>query len=245
MWNVLINNENSQLIFQMIENNEPLGKIGKINRGLITGNRKKYFSKVKQSESHVPIIAGADVFRYRSNQPSEFVLFDRPPSAGGCWDKEVHNAPHKIVVRQIGHKPTVSLIQQPLAVTGNIFTIRFDNPNQEKFVLGIINSKLIEFFWKIMFTDFKTSFPQVTIFSLSQIPIRTIDFSNPSEKAKHDKLVALVDRMLELNRKKNALPPSSERERIEREIAVTDEKIDEIVYGLYGLTVEEIRVVKG
>jgi hypothetical protein len=45
--------------------------------------------------------------------------------------------------------------------------------------------------------------------------------------------------------KKNALPPSSERERIEREIAVTDEKIDEIVYGLYGLTEEEIRVVEG
>jgi len=55
----------------------------------------------------------------------------------------------------------------------------------------------------------------------------------------------LVDRMLELNKKKNALPPSSERERIEREIAVTDEKIDEIVYGLYGLTEEEIRVVEG
>jgi hypothetical protein len=50
--------------------------------------------------------------------------------------------------------------------------------------------------------------------------------------------------MLELNRKKNALPPSSERERIEREIAVRDEKIDEIVYELYGLTEEEIRVVE-
>ncbi len=30
--------------------------------------------------------------------------------------------------------------------------------------------------------------------------------------------------------------PSAEREKIEWEIAVTDEKIDEIVYGLYGVT---------
>ena len=38
--------------------------------------------------------------------------------------------------------------------------------------------------------------------------------------------------MLELHKKKNFLLPSAEREKIEREIAVTDEKIDDIVYGL-------------
>nr|QNO56322.1 hypothetical protein HFIEAGJK_00039 [Methanosarcinales archaeon ANME-1 ERB7] len=244
VWNVLINNENSQLIFRMIENNEHLGEIGKINRGLITGNRKKYFSKVKQSGLHVPIIAGADVFRYFSNQPSEFVLFDRPPSAGGCWDKEVHHAPHKIVIRQIGHKPTASLIQQPLAVTGNIFTIRFDNLNQEMFVLGIINSKLIKFFWKIMFTDFKTSFPQVTIFSLSQIPICKIDFSNPAEKAQHDKLVALVESMLELQKKYHDARMDQDKELYERQIKMVDAQIDKLVYDLYGLTEEEVKVVE-
>jgi hypothetical protein len=35
--------------------------------------------------------------------------------------------------------------------------------------------------------------------------------------------------MLELHKKKYALPPSVETEKIEREIAVTDEKIDDIV----------------
>jgi hypothetical protein len=61
-----------------------------------------------------------------------------------------------------------------------------------------------------------------------------IDFNNPSERAIHDKLVSLVDRMLDLHKKKTALPASAEREKIDREIAVTDEKIDEIVYGLLG-----------
>ena len=32
-------------------------------------------------------------------------------------------------------------------------------------------------------------------------PIRTIDFSNPTEKAQHDKLVAMVEKMLELQKK--------------------------------------------
>jgi len=50
--------------------------------------------------------------------------------------------------------------------------------------------------------------------------------------------------MLELHKKKNSLPPSAEREKIEREIVVTDEKIDEIVYGLYGITEDEKRIIQ-
>ena len=65
------------------------------------------------------------------------------------------------------------------------------------------------------------------------------DFDDPSEKALHGKLVSLVDRILDLHKKKNSLPLSAEREKIEREITITDEKIDEIVYGLYGVTEEE------
>ncbi len=38
--------------------------------------------------------------------------------------------------------------------------------------------------------------------------------------------------------------PSAEREKIEREMAVTDEKIDDIVYGLYGITDEERKIVE-
>lgn len=50
--------------------------------------------------------------------------------------------------------------------------------------------------------------------------------------------------MPDLHKKKNSLPPSAEREKIEREIAVTDEKIDEIVYGLYGITEDEKRIIQ-
>lgn len=45
--------------------------------------------------------------------------------------------------------------------------------------------------------------------------------------------------------KKNSLPPSAEREKIEREIAVTDGKIDNIVYGLYGVTEGERKIIEG
>jgi len=45
--------------------------------------------------------------------------------------------------------------------------------------------------------------------------------------------------------RKNSLPPSAEREKIQREIAVTDEKIDEIIYGLYEVTDKERKIIEG
>jgi hypothetical protein len=240
VWNVLLNEENAKLIERLNSDFKPLKSVAQINRGLITGDRAKFFSSEKHSDSHIPILAGGDVGRYELNGPHEFVLFERPASAGGCWDREVHLAKHKIVIRQIGTKPTATFIGEPIAVTGNIFTVMADSPTREKFLLAIINSRLIEFFWKIMFSDFKSSFPQVTIFSLAQIPI----YAGKDEK-NQVRLVALVDKMLSLTPTLRTAKSEAERAALENAIRKTDRDIDQLVYQLYGLTPEEIALVEG
>ncbi len=72
-----------------------------------------------------------------------------------------------------------------------------------------------------------------------------IDFPNPADKARHDKMLELVDRMLELNNQKHSgkLAPS-QVERVDREIATTDAEIDELVYELYGFTAEERKIIE-
>ncbi len=229
----------------MREGFSPLEKIATINRGLITGDRDKYFSKAKKSSQYVPILAGSNVHRYHTDQPSEFVLFKRPRTAGGCWDEDVHFAPHKLVVRQICEEPTASILKKPLAVTGNIFTVRAGTIPSELYLLGILNSRLTGFYWRTMFRDFKTSFPQVTIFSLAQLPIRTVDGSDLAVAGIRDKMVPLVDRMLELNTKKQSGKlASTELERLERQIADTDAEIDNLVYDLYAITDEERKIIE-
>ena len=78
---------------------------------------------------------------------------------------------------------------------------------------------------------------------MSQVPIRSINFSNPAEKVQHDRMVALVERMLALHKQQPSMP--GEKEMLKREIAATDRQIDELVYELYGLTDEEIKIVEG
>ena len=49
--------------------------------------------------------------------------------------------------------------------------------------------------------------------------------------------------MLMLNKQQPSTP--QEKEMLKREIAATDRQIDALVYELYGLTEEEIRIVEG
>jgi len=114
------------------------------------------------------------------------------------------------------------------------------------YILGLINSELLYYLWRILFNDFKSSFPQVTIKSLSSLPIRTIDFDIPEDVAKHDKMVQLVESMLDLNKRVHADGISTQEKKIlQKQIAITDRQIDQLVYQLYDLTEEEIKIVEG
>jgi primosomal protein N'' len=58
-------------------------------------------------------------------------------------------------------------------------------------------------------------------------------------------MVTLVDQMLTLHRQLAAVKTLAERTRLERQIAATDQRIDRLVYALYGLTEAEIKIVEG
>jgi hypothetical protein len=61
----------------------------------------------------------------------------------------------------------------------------------------------------------------------------------------HDKLVSLVERMLELHKRLPSVRTPQEQEMVKREIESTEGQIDRLVYELYGLTEEEIKIVEG
>ncbi|HEY4672745.1 MAG TPA: hypothetical protein VIH03_01120, partial [Nitrososphaerales archaeon] len=63
------------------------------------------------------------------------------------------------------------------------------------------------------------------------------------DKARYDKMVSLVERMLELHKRNPRTP--QEQELVKREIVSTDRQIDTLVYELYGLTEDEIKIVEG
>ena len=54
-----------------------------------------------------------------------------------------------------------------------------------------------------------------------------------------------MEQMLELHRQLAAARTPQEKSALERQIAATDTQINRLVYDLYGLTLEEIKIVEG
>ena len=58
-------------------------------------------------------------------------------------------------------------------------------------------------------------------------------------------MVSLVAQMLELNKKLQAAKTDHDKKMLQRQIDYTDKEIDKLVYDLYGLTEEDIKIVEG
>jgi hypothetical protein len=58
-------------------------------------------------------------------------------------------------------------------------------------------------------------------------------------------VVRLVETMLKLHKDLPKAKTPHEQESLQRQVAATDKAIDALVYELYGLTEEEIRIVEG
>ncbi len=79
---------------------------------------------------------------------------------------------------------------------------------------------------------------------ISKLPIRTINFDDPADVFRHDQTVSLVNNMLELNKKLAESKVPQATEMLKRQIEFTDKQIDQLVYKLYDLTDEEIKIVE-
>jgi hypothetical protein len=79
---------------------------------------------------------------------------------------------------------------------------------------------------------------------METIPIRTINPSDPADVARHDRMVALVQSMLDLHKQLASAAGEHERTLLQRRIEATDRHIDRLVYELYDLTEEEIGIVE-
>ncbi|MBI5305541.1 MAG: N-6 DNA methylase [Chloroflexi bacterium] len=245
-WNIKLSDEAVKPLKRIQAHSTSLGDVAKINRGLISGDREKYFAAKPKSKKWLPIITGTDVSRYSIQQAKEFVLFEKPAGAGGCWDPQVHQA-SKIVIRQIGYFPIAAYDTHPYCVTGNIFTVRSTGDYLPQFLLGILNSKFTQALWQLLYGDFKAIFPELKGIYLEQYPIRRINFADPAEKKQHDAIVALVEEMLDLQKDyaevaREKLPRADS---LKRKIDAVDAEIDAAVYRLYDLNAEEIKVVEG
>jgi len=113
-------------------------------------------------------------------------------------------------------------------------------PTNSKYVLGILNSKLMSYFLKSICAERQGGFIEQKPVYVSQVPIKKPTRTQEIEITEH------VEKMLQLNEKllKIGDKMTDERTRIEEDINKTDTKIDNLVYEIYGLTDAEKKIIE-
>jgi hypothetical protein len=112
------------------------------------------------------------------------------------------------------------------------------------FLLGILNSKLCSYFFKTISSSIRGGFLRWKRQYVEIIPIKNIDLNNPSETSLHAAIITHVELMLQLNKELEAATLPDQKEQFKARIGHTDDKINKMVYQLYGLTEEEIKLVE-
>jgi type I restriction-modification system DNA methylase subunit len=113
-------------------------------------------------------------------------------------------------------------------------------PTSSRYVLGILNSKLMSYFLKSICAERQGGFIEQKPVYVSQVPI-----SKPTKEQEID-VTQHVEKMLQLNEKllKIGDKLTDERAGIEDEIKKIDTEIDELVFRIYGLTEDEKAIVE-
>jgi type I restriction-modification system DNA methylase subunit len=105
-------------------------------------------------------------------------------------------------------------------------------------LLGLLNSRLLSFVMTAGGQQMESGYYSFEARFIRGAPIELP--TGPAAKS----FRALVERMLDLKRQLLAAKSPHEKTRLERQVGSTDEEIDDLVYGLYGLSSGEIELVK-
>lgn len=210
---------------------------------------KVFHSKTKVNDTYKMLLAGGDVLRYFVEWGgSEYIKYGN--WLGAPREKRFF-IEERILIRQIVSGSPLRIYaaytDKELYNVQSIFNILIKDNRKEniKFLLGILNSKLMNFYHSHKYLDLsKNLFQKILIQNCKKFPFPQINFQNVNEKQSHDLIVSLVDQMLEA--KKQLHNSKTEKDRIyyERKCETLDRQIDAEVYKLYGLTEDEIKIVE-
>ncbi|MGL2861262.1 DUF7149 domain-containing protein [Helicobacter pylori] len=205
-----------------------LGDFCKIFCGLSkTGFRSDVINT--NSEKSVYFLESSDIYRYYVNDFGKKFL-KRIDDYFSQEKQEIFEQQDIIFMTRMTNQ--IRCVVVPLGVYGGKVNILHDFRIDRFLILGVLNSKLMTYFYKKKFfpTHMQGGAFGFDTLSVETLPIPQITKSN---KPKADKIIALVDKILQ----SKAKDPKANTQELEKEI-------DALVYQLYHLTDEEIKIIE-
>ena len=186
---------------------------------------RKFHSKNAHDKNYGKYLEGADVCRYLLKWSGEYLNY-------GVWIAEPRKSVpfdgKRILVRQIpGKMPyCINATYTEGFFYNDINSMVIFNSKQYdlKYILAILNSKLISFWFKNKYDKLQRNiFPQFKVNELSNFPIFKIDIKDKN----YHKIINFVDNIYN-----------------QKDVEKNYKELDKLIYKLYDLTKEEIEIIE-
>jgi len=244
----LVNVDQSTIAFRskLDTKGVPLKQFVNINQAIaLKHDRSASVFRERRASNYQRVLDGRHIHRYAVNWGGDYLAYD-VKKIHSCRRTDIFDATEKLFFRRVGDRLIAAYDDQQFYALNTlvVITLREHVPMSLKYVLGLLNSRLLNFYYVTYLKSTKKVFSEIQARQLAQLPVREINLSESDDKSHHDRLVALVGRMLDLHKQLAAGKTPSDQTVIQRQIDATDRQIDLLVYELYGLTDDEIKIVE-
>jgi len=246
--------ENDLVLRNKIEKNTvPLEKLALIKFGIKlyeTGKGKPaqkasfaedkiYEANKKVDKTYRPYLEGKDINSYRIEYKNRWLKYGEnlaAPRDPVLFEGE------RILVRRIVGKTLISAYTNSDYVTSQLLQIvKPFNQSETKFLLGVLNSNLLAFYFRKKYNRQDKTFPEIRIYELASLPIKQ---AGKSQIEVEKEIVKHVDVLLKLHEEIKEEKLQNKIEQIKQRIEHSEEKINQLVYELYELTPAEIVIIE-
>jgi len=223
--NRFINNKS----FDILEN------ILEIQQGIIYSGqpKNKVFANFPKDRTFKKVLDGRDILRWRINWDDKIdnKYISYTDKLHRSREERLFIAKEKILLPRKSTKIACAYDDKQFYALNTAYICLLKNNDYNiKYILSLLNSKFINFFYSSLFFGW-----QITIPALNTLPIKKIygKLQQP--------FITLVDQILSITKDDDYLQNPKKQSQVKE----FEKQIDQLVYELYDLTYEEIKIIEG
>ena len=203
-----------------------LNELCNINQAIaLKGDKSLSIKSSNAQNQYYRLLDGRNISKYCINWSGAYLDYniDRIHS---CKTRTIFEADEKLLFRRVSSSLIFAYDNQQFYALNTIVVVTKKNHANIslKYLLALLNSKLLNFIYVSEYKSTKKVFSEIQARSVGELPIKLI---SPEEQSI---FIAIVDRII--NEKKG-----------DNDTSMEEREIDRLVYHLYGLTYDEVLIV--
>lgn len=220
----IFNINSNDFVDRLFENSTPLSELCNINQAIALKGDKSLSVKNEYSNGYYKVLDGRNIGRYSIDWGVLYLDYD-VERIHSCKRKDIFECKEKLFFRRVSANLMATYDDSQYFALNTLVVITPKEKCNIKYILALFNSTLMNYIYKNKFKSTKKVFSEIQARSVGELPIKSDELYSPL-------IINLVERIISA-KKSCSLTETSEEE----------QEIDRLVYHLYGLTYDEVKIV--